>query len=127
MAGNFSYEQSLFVRLQRQCPKSVALLDTQYRMHPSISLFPNNYFYQGRLLNGLGMSQNNWRPWHADPTLAPFVFFDIPTGEEGRWHRGSSTEVESHSRMNELEARVAANIIAMLCERSPGLPVKMIP
>src|SRR5688572_24180471 len=37
-AAKFGYDQSLFVRMQQNHPQSVHLLDTQYRMHPEISL-----------------------------------------------------------------------------------------
>ena len=30
----------------------VHLLDTQYRMHPEISRFPNSYFYHNQIADG---------------------------------------------------------------------------
>ena len=30
----------------------IHLLDTQYRMHPDISAFPNSYFYQNQVHDG---------------------------------------------------------------------------
>lgn len=120
MASVFSYEQSLFVRLQRQCPESVILLDTQYRMHPDISRFPNSYFYEGRLQDGPSMGSRNIRPWHSNKYLRPFLFFDV-SGQEDRWQR--SNGIESRSKMNEMEARIAVNLIAMLCSECPNLNV----
>jgi senataxin len=38
-AAAFQYEQSLFVRMQKNHPHDVHLLDTQYRMHPEISFY----------------------------------------------------------------------------------------
>lgn len=117
MAGVFSYEQSLFVRLQKQCPESVLLLDTQYRMHPEISRFPNSYFYEGKLVDGPTMFTANRRPWHSNPMLSPFKFFDV-SGQEGTWKRDSG--IESKSKLNELEARIAANLVAMIAKSADG-------
>lgn len=121
MAGVFSYEQSLFVRFQKQCPDSVLLLDTQYRMHPEISRFPNSFFYEGHLIDGPTMAAQTARPWHANRYLGAFRFFDVGKGQEDRVFRSSG--VESKSKMNEAEARVAANIVAMLCDECPNISV----
>lgn len=121
IAGVFSYEQSLFVRLQRQCPDSVLLLDTQYRMHPEISRFPNSYFYSGRLIDGPGMESTNQRPWHEHRHLGPFRFFDV-AGQEDSWRREGSSE--SRSKLNEQEARIAAHLVAMLCLNAKGCNVQ---
>lgn len=44
-------ERSLFERLQvGGCP--VKMLSVQYRMHPAIRMFPSDYFYGGRLVDG---------------------------------------------------------------------------
>lgn len=111
----FAYEQSLFVRLQKQSPDCVLLLDTQYRMHPEISKFPNSYFYQGRLVDGPGMDRTNERPWHYHRLLGPFRFFDV-AGQEDKWKRASG--VESRSKLNELEAKIAAHLVALICLNS---------
>lgn len=116
MASVYSYEQSLFVRMQRQCPQSVLLLDTQYRMHPEISLFPNQYFYEGRLVDGPDMAMINARDWHSHPLLGPFRFFDIHGGREES--RARKSGLESRSKLNELEARIAANLVALLCQQT---------
>lgn len=42
----------------------VQLLDTQYRMHPSIAAFPSAQFYSGQLRNAPGMADKTARPWH---------------------------------------------------------------
>ena len=76
-AARFQYEQSLFVRMQANHPKDVHLLDTQYRMHPEISLFPSTTFYDGRLLDGPDMESLRRRPWHQSDLLGPYRFFDV--------------------------------------------------
>lgn len=40
------------------------LLDIQYRMHPQISLWPNNQFYEGALQNGANVQSYADKPWH---------------------------------------------------------------
>ena len=76
-AQSFGYEQSLFVRMQKNHPKDVHLLDTQYRMHPEISRFPSQQFYHGRLVDGDGMAALRKQPWHASTILGPYRFFDV--------------------------------------------------
>ena len=76
-AASYNYEQSLFVRMQKNHPDSVYMLDVQYRMHPMISKFPSSEFYNSKLKDGDGMLELNTRPWHKDPPLTPYRFFDI--------------------------------------------------
>ncbi|ELP92903.1 hypothetical protein EIN_312750 [Entamoeba invadens IP1] len=51
-AKNGGLEKSMFERLL-QNGVAYALLTTQYRMHPAISQFPNNNFYNGKLVDGV--------------------------------------------------------------------------
>jgi len=91
-AQSFGYEQSLFVRMQKNHPKDVHLLDTQYRMHPEISYFPSQQFYHGRLIDGDGMANLRQQPWHASSILGPYRFFDV---------RGIQTkQAQGHSFIN---------------------------
>ena len=73
-AASYNYEQSLFVRMQKNHPDSVYMLDVQYRMHPMISKFPSSEFYNSKLKDGDGMLELNTRPWHKDPPLTPYRF-----------------------------------------------------
>jgi senataxin len=101
-AARFQYEQSLFVRMQNNHPDDVHLLDTQYRMHPEISLFPSRTFYDGKLLDGADMAGLRQRPWHASSLLAPYQFYDV----QGQ-HRA---EPKGHSLINEAEVNVAMQL-----------------
>ncbi|KAI1277270.1 SEN1 N terminal-domain-containing protein [Xylaria sp. FL0933] len=88
-AARYGYDQSLFVRMQRNFPDDVHLLDTQYRMHPEISLFPSQEFYERRLVDGGDMAKLRRQPWHQSELLGPYRFFDVK-GIQDKGHRGQS-------------------------------------
>lgn len=98
-AQSYGYEQSLFVRMQRNHPNDIHLLDTQYRMHPEISSFPSQQFYHSRLVDGPNMAQARDKPWHVSSTLGPYRFFDV----EGV----QTKEVRGHSFINVPEMNAA--------------------
>ncbi|CAK7267575.1 DEAD-box type RNA helicase [Sporothrix epigloea] len=105
-AARYGYDQSLFVRMQRNRPEDVHLLDTQYRMHPEISLFPSQQFYDARLIDGGDMAKLRRQPWHGDnhstSLLGPYRFFDVE-GVQTRGDRGQSL-------VNDNEIRVALQL-----------------
>ncbi|OAA62492.1 hypothetical protein SPI_04032 [Niveomyces insectorum RCEF 264] len=105
-AARYGYDQSLFVRMQRNRPQDVHLLDTQYRMHPEISRFPSQQFYDGRLIDGGDMARLRAQPWHASPLLGAYRFFDV-AGVQARGHKGQSL-------VNENEVRVALQLYRRL-------------
>ena len=111
-AARFQYEQSLFVRMQANHPDDVHLLDTQYRMHPEISVFPSNAFYDARLLDGPGMADLRSRPWHQSSILAPYRFFDVQ-GTHQSAPRG-------HSLINIGEIEVALKLFDRLITDCKG-------
>lgn len=110
-AASFKYEQSLFVRMQKNNPNFVYLLDVQYRMHPQISKFPSAQFYNSKLSDGEGMLQLNTRPWHEDFPMSPYRFFDILS-------RHQQNE-RSKSFFNASEARVALELVEKLMQILP--------
>ncbi|KAG6820177.1 hypothetical protein H0H93_004308 [Arthromyces matolae] len=81
-ACKFKYNESLFVRLQKQMPDAVHLLSIQYRMHPEISCLPSRVFYQGRLLDGPGMDSKTEKPWHSNAKFGTYRFFNVANGVE---------------------------------------------
>lgn len=105
-AARFQYEQSLFVRMQGNHPNDVHLLDTQYRMHPEISAFPSQAFYDGRLHDGPNMAALREQPWHASALLGPYRFFDV----QGQ-HQAAS---KGHSLINLAEIDVAMALFERL-------------
>ncbi|KAF7197080.1 Helicase SEN1 [Pseudocercospora fuligena] len=98
-AAKFQYEQSLFVRMQNNFPDEVHLLDTQYRMHPDISLFPSRSFYDGLLKDGPSMAKLRAQPWHKSALLAPYRFFDVAGQHE--------SAPKGHSLVNRAEIAIA--------------------
>jgi len=106
VAARFQYEQSLFVRMQKNHPKDVHLLDTQYRMHPEISLFPSQTFYDGRLLDGANMAGLRKQPWHRSLLLGPYRFFDV----QGQ----HSAAPKGHSLINIAEIDIAIRLYKRL-------------
>ncbi|CCO30667.1 putative ATP-dependent helicase C29A10.10c [Rhizoctonia solani AG-1 IB] len=123
LASGLDYNQSLFVRLQKQNPDSVHLLrqvarlhlertltfmmiSIQYRMHPIISAVPSRLFYNGRLLDGPDMDQRTKQDWHASSLFGPYQFFDVAQGRE---------EAQSnHSQINRGEADAAVTLYGRL-------------
>lgn len=103
-ASLLNYEQSLFVRMQKNYPHLVYLLDVQYRMHPEISQFPSAEFYRSRLRDGPGMAELNTRKWHDCYPLLPYHFFDIASGKH-------QINKESRSLSNPTEASVALELV----------------
>lgn len=102
MASKFQYEQSLFVRMQKNFPKDVHLLDVQYRMHPEISAFPSLTFYEGKLQDGPDMAKLRVRPWHQSELLSPYRFFDV----QGMHHSAP----KGRSLINYAEVQVAMQL-----------------
>lgn len=110
-AASYKYEESLFVRMQRNNPNSVYLLDVQYRMHPAISEFPSAQFYHSKLSDGEGMFEKNDRPWHQRYPLSPYRFFNIA----GRHQQSDQTK----SFFNAQEAKVAMELVEELMRILP--------
>lgn len=77
MAG---LNMSLFERLIRMGNRPVRL-QYQYRMHPAISVFPSDTFYEGSLLNGVSSAERTFKdfsfPW---PNPKKPMFFLHTTG-----------------------------------------------
>ena len=106
-AAKFQYEESLFVRMQRNHPKSVYLLSIQYRMNPEISRFPSEKFYEGKLIDGPNMAVVTNREWHQSSLFRPYCFFNVHGGAQERGKRGVSL-------LNKAEISIAISIYERL-------------
>ncbi|TFK52558.1 hypothetical protein OE88DRAFT_1796188 [Heliocybe sulcata] len=105
-ASKYGYNQSLFVRLQKERPDSVHLLSIQYRMHPDISRLPSRVFYQGQLRDGPDMVAKTSQPWHLHGKFGTYRFFSITRGRE--------EDGGYHSLINKAECQVAVSLYGRL-------------
>lgn len=106
-AAKFQYEESLFVRMQRNHPKSIYLLSIQYRMNPEISRFPSDKFYEGKLIDGPDVATTAAREWHQSTLFRPYRFFNVYEGAQEHGKKGESL-------MNKAEVAIAISIVDRL-------------
>jgi len=102
-AGRAGLSQSLFERLVMVGIKPIRL-EVQYRMHPLLSRFPSDFFYEGSLQNGVGAHDRRLHldfPW-PNPE-GPMFFYATQGSEE---FSGSGT-----SYLNRLEASNVEKIV----------------
>jgi senataxin len=86
-------------------------------MHPHISLFPSNQFYDGRLEDAQGVSTRCSAPWHKNSEYPPYAFLNVEWGKE---QRGSG-----HSLYNPKEVAACINFIEKLCGAFPDVKVSV--
>ena len=112
-ARALGFELSLFQRLVNQGLGFNTLL-TQYRMHPSISAFPNKQFYNGELSDGITESHRKSKIYDSTfkwpNTEHPIVFIDMKSDEKSG-PSGSSFQ-------NELEANKVVRSAVQLAKTS---------
>lgn len=83
------------------------LLNVQYRMHPSVSLFPNREFYNHQLLNGSNVNQKSYEKCFLSGKMyGCYSFINIANGKE-EFGRGSSQK-------NMAEVAVVYEMVASL-------------
>ncbi|KAI9170204.1 hypothetical protein LWI28_024307 [Acer negundo] len=111
VASNVSNEagfgRSLFERLSTLGhPKH--LLSIQYRMHPSISFFPNLQFYQNQILDGPNVKSISYEKHYLPgPMFGTYSFINILGGRE-------ELDDVGHSRKNLVEVAVVLKILLKL-------------
>ncbi|KAJ6542591.1 P-loop containing nucleoside triphosphate hydrolase protein [Mycena capillaripes] len=119
--------RSLFERLTEEGVVPSIMLDTQYRMHPGISLFPSGEFYNFSLQDGTVDEGGNVSPRLTPPTSVhlkedksgkrPAVIFLDHTGGES---------LKDKSRVNQNEAAIVAGVVEDLLLNNPTLMGKDI-
>lgn len=107
------YERSLFERLEA-CNHPVHMLRVQYRSHPTISKFPREFFYDGKLEDGPNVVEKSYqRPYHQlTSVFQPLVFFNLLNSAEAR-------DTRALSRRNASEAELAVNLYLTLKNACP--------
>ncbi len=100
-------EAGIITRVERnQLDERMVLLQTQYRMHPSISAIPNHLFYGRQLHDGDEVQVRTQAIVDAQPNSGQsLVFYDLS-------HTSAFcfSDKESHSRFNFISALIAADI-----------------
>ncbi|KNA09666.1 hypothetical protein SOVF_151530, partial [Spinacia oleracea] len=109
VSENANFGRSLFKRLAT-LGKKKHLLNIQYRMHPSISLFPNKEFYQNRIIDASHVKERTYKRTFLEGEMyGSYSFIDVERGRES-FNKG-------HSPRNVEEAAVIDRIIAKLFKR----------
>ncbi|OMO60730.1 Reverse transcriptase, RNA-dependent DNA polymerase [Corchorus capsularis] len=117
VSGEASFGRSLFERLSL-LDHSKHLLNVQYRMHPSISFFPNATFYNNRILDAPHVKHESYEkhylPW---PMFGPYSFINVP----GR----DVVDDVGHSRKNMIEVAVLHRLLRTLYKAWNGSKEKL--
>nr|XP_018899045.1 PREDICTED: uncharacterized protein LOC109031763 [Bemisia tabaci] len=103
----YGFGQSMFSRLYSTFTKSTTgkrkplfFLDTQYRMHQEICQWPNNFFYEGKLITHQSANKRS----NSSPLL-PYVVLS------------TSCKAEADGETNEEEATIVINLIQEILSR----------
>ena len=116
IARRHGHATSLMERLMSANAERASLLDTQYRMHPSIASWPAAQFYGGRLANADHVLTRNL-PQGLSSSVPSYAFVDVASVESGGVGK---------SKWNQREADVACALIRALKTKSPTLFVVCI-
>ncbi|XVF43518.1 hypothetical protein PTKIN_Ptkin02bG0046200 [Pterospermum kingtungense] len=106
VSAKAGFGRSLFERLST-LGHSKHLLNVQYRMHPSISRFPNAMFYNNRILDAAGVELKSYEKHYLPgPMFGPYSFINVPGREE--------VDDVGHSRRNMVEVAVVQRLVRNL-------------
>ncbi|KAE8648072.1 hypothetical protein Csa_018863 [Cucumis sativus] len=112
------YGRSLFERLSL-LGHSKHLLNTQYRMHPSISCFPNSKFYSNQILDApLVMAEVHKKCYIPSPMFGPYSFINVSVGKE-------EGDDDGYSKKNTVEVAVVIKIIEKLYKAWRGAKTRL--
>ncbi|OAY66172.1 Helicase SEN1, partial [Ananas comosus] len=101
------FGRSLFERLS-SLGHEKQLLSVQYRMHPSISKFPNSNFYNSKISDGPNVLSKEYdRKYLPDQMYGAYSFINIEHGKEGKDKYGRSLK-------NMIEVAVVVQILKKL-------------
>ena len=88
------------------------LLNIQYRMHPSISLFPNKEFYDKQIMDASHVKERTYETHFLEGKMyGPYSFINVAYGQEDF--------NEKRSMKNMVEVALVAEIVAKLFKGNP--------
>ncbi|PRQ45250.1 putative P-loop containing nucleoside triphosphate hydrolase [Rosa chinensis] len=117
IAASADFGRSLFGRLAKLGYKK-HLLNVQYRMHPSISLFPKREFYDNQIVDGPNVKEKSYeRCFLKGKMYQSYSFINVANGKEELDHR--------FSRKNMVEVAVVSGIVASLYKEFIGTKQKV--
>lgn len=111
------FEEAGVARVSEQngIDERISLLQTQYRMHPSISSICNSLFYNNLLQDGEGVERRASAAMNCNPYSGhPLVFVDL-----SREVTACYKETEAHSRFNPVSALISVSIA--ICAADSGI------
>jgi senataxin len=100
-AKELNFDRSLMSRLVSDCKQGYLLLDTQYRMHKEISMWPSKHYYENKLKDGI---TRDWLLEGSPSIFEPYAFININAKEQ----------MCNHSFANEQEAYYISKILQHL-------------
>uniref|UniRef100_A0A803Q387 UvrD-like helicase ATP-binding domain-containing protein n=1 Tax=Cannabis sativa TaxID=3483 RepID=A0A803Q387_CANSA len=104
-----SFGRSLFQRLSA-LNHSRHLLNTQYRMHPSISSFPNANFYHNQILDASNVKRKSYEKRYLPGSMfGSYSFINVVGGREEK-------DDDGHSLKNMVEVALVIKILQNLYE-----------
>ena len=100
------YDTSLFERFMKNGYR-VNVLQTQYRMHPTLREHPSERFYNGIIKDGKLTEVETVREWHEHLFFGPCALYDI---------RGTQEEQHGTSWRNVLQAECVVHLVSTLLD-----------
>ncbi|KAH9698664.1 UvrD-like helicase ATP-binding domain-containing protein [Citrus sinensis] len=108
--------RSLFERLSN-LGQAKHLLSIQYRMHPSISSFPNSYFYDNKIFDSPNVKEKNYEKRFLPGRMyGPYSFINVLDGRE---------ESIAHSYRNMVEI-LSPTFILSTAARTTGVGITLL-
>ena len=111
LSETLNFNRSLLSRVIEDCQQHYSLLNEQYRMHPEISIWPSQKYYDNQLKNAPNTLEASYALEalrEAEPFLGPYAFIDVPGKEE---------QGKSHSLFNTAESDAIVNVVTYLAKK----------
>lgn len=112
-AAELGLARSMHDRLMNDCGHDFVMLDYQYRMKPHISSFPNNQFYDGKILDGNNVIRKDYTSRFSLRPEIPYSFVNVSEGVEFKDSGGSYANKE--------ECDVVADLVEIISTLSGGV------